>query len=172
MQHLDSFTVETTATRLYRRFHYIEIDERLKDWANEELRGVQEDLDRVLRFDDGFEDHLLDYIPREVEKWQSDSVDEIPYDDLRERPICTCDDLGCPLKNARLPEAVRDADDLQQGIKSWKQEHEGSPEVLIDGVEAWNETRAEVWHTLRRIETYLTPENDDLPDTAEPASAD
>lgn len=164
------FTIKTTADRVYRRFHNQAIDEEMKDWANQQLREIQPDLDTVLEFDDGYRSFLLDYIPREVEKFRADTVEQIPYDELREKPICTCGDVGCQLKGGRLPHAVTEADTIEDGIERFKQEHRGSPEVLLDAAEEWRKMHRDCWFVLRHIEAHMVegrtepPEEDPLAD--------
>lgn len=140
----EDFTVETTADRVYRRFFSPRVDQRLKDWANDVLQEIQGDLDQVLRFDEGYEDHLLEYISREVGR-----ADE------REVPVCTCSDQGCKLKRGEIPHDVEESDEIERGIKQFKHQHTGVPNVLIEGRQAWSEKRGEVWHTLRRLEAHL-----------------
>lgn len=163
---MPSFSIETTADRVYRRFHNPNIEQEVKEWANEQLREIQLGLDQVLQFDEGFEDHLLAFIKTEIDRYHVDDVQGSPYESARKRPICTCEDLGCKLKNGRLPHAVVTADSMQQGIKAFKHEHRGTPLVLLDGAEAWSEKRAEVWSVLRHIETYLVEGQEERPDTA------
>ena len=111
------------------RFENPAISTALKDWANEEVYALQPELDLVLQGDDGYEDFLLDEIQREVEKYQARSVDSAPYDELRERPLCTCDDLGCSLKRGKIPSAIRHADSLTLGIRRFKQSQIGRAHV-------------------------------------------
>lgn len=158
------FTIKTSADRVYRHLDKQEINEEMKNWANEQLREIQEDLDQVLQFDDGYRDFLLDYVPREVEKFSADSVEDIPYDELREHPICTCDDFGCWLKAGRLPKTVTEAESVEDGIEEFKQEHRGSPEVLTDAADAWREKRRDCWYVLRYIESHMGPDREEPPD--------
>jgi len=155
----EEFTIATTADRVYRRFDNPHVNEEIKDWANDQLRSIQPDLDRVLDFDNGYRDFLLDYMSTEVDR----------FPDERSDPICTCDDLGCVLKDGRLPRQVVTADTIEDGIKRYKQTHGGTPQVLIDGAEKWRQKRRNVWYVLRHIETHMTEDRTEVPDDPDPA---
>lgn len=173
--------IEDVYDAVNRRYRHADLDPETKQWAADHLREIQADLDQVLAGPVGFQDFLLTYLGREVEKFQADDVDAVPYETLRETPLCTCRDFQCELKRGKLPKEIRAAGTLFDGIRRFKQTHTGDP-IVLEGSEdapgarqAWAEKRAKVWYVLRVLEAYVVdvehggelPEEDPLADLDE-----
>lgn len=165
-------TIQDTARTVYGYFASIRIDSAYKEWGAKQLEAIQHDLDQVLRGEDGYEDHLLAYVSRETDAFHADAPEASPTGTCRDASLCTCDDQGCALKHGRLPNVVIDAETIRGGIKQFKQEHHGTPTVLLEAQETWSEKRAECWRVLRRCRTYMHPEIDDIPPDANGEFAD
>lgn len=171
-------TLPSAIRKIEARFASPDFSEPLKKWAIEQLEPIQSDIDLIQRGDDGFEDFLLTFVTREEARClvntaftQADEYRErIPYDTVRERPLCTCDDRGCELKAGRLPLTIRNAADIETGIRTFKQDHVGDPLVLDhDGAprgarQAFSAKRAAVWTTVRTVKTYMTKDRDQPPE--------
>lgn len=156
----EEFTIQTTVDRCYRKFHNDRIDDDVREWANEQIRSIQSDLDQVLQFDDGYRDFLLEYMSTEVDRLS---------DGERTDPVCTCEDLGCPLKDGRLPRVVQQSDTIEDGIKKYKQTHRGTPRVLIDAAQTWREKRRDCWFVLRHVESHMTEDRTERPEDPAPS---
>lgn len=164
-------TVDELALKIHGRFWDTAVPPETKLWADREMESIQADLDIIQRGDEGFEDFLAAYVAREHERLHYDGdPDRAPYETLREVPLCTCRDYGCPLKDGRLPRRIRQADDLHTAIREWTLDHNGDPLVLDaegDGLppgarEAWSDKRARVFSVLRVIEMFTAPERDEI----------
>lgn len=107
-----------------------------------------------LRGDDAYHDFLLSFVAREVEKFRTPAADH-GYDDNREDPVCTCNDIQCELKQGRLPVEVRSADDYDRGIRAFRQDHRGHPRVLDEAQAAWRDKRGRVVTELRDMVVAL-----------------
>lgn len=162
-------TVDELALKIHGRFWDTAVPAETKLWADREMESIQADLDLIQRGQDGFEDFLATYVAREYERLHYDGDPEhAPYDSLRQTPLCTCRDHGCPLKDGRLPRRIRQADDLHTAIREWTLDHSGDPLVLdADGDQlppgartAWSDKRARVFSVLRVIEMFTAPEGD------------
>lgn len=162
--------LEELYDKVNRKFSRTAIPPAVKEWAARHLRAIQPDLDQVLGGRVGFQDFLLTYIQREVERFQAEDRDAVPYDELRETPLCTCRDFQCELKKGRLPKAIRTTRTLRDGIRRFKQTHTGDP-IVLEGTEdlpgarqAWAEKRGRVWYVLRMLEAYLVEIESMAPD--------
>lgn len=162
-------TIQKTAELIEGRFKVDGYEPAVKEWAADELAEVQEDLDLVIRGDEGYEDFLLTFIGRERERYLSRGDPDRPYDEPRERPLCTCNDIGCALKQGELPTEIRHSDGLQAGIREFKRGHSGDPIVLDHAGEppgarqVWSKKRQRVWRVLRRVKTYLQKSQSEPP---------
>ncbi len=109
------------------------VDPGLKLGASEALREIRGDLNDVIT-QDGREAFVLRYLQQEAERFRADeeTLDALEADEPRTRPLCTCRDSGCALKEGRLPVIVQEASTLQQGIRRFRHEHMGDPVVLDD----------------------------------------
>jgi hypothetical protein len=93
----------------------------------------------------------------------------VPYDTLREAPLCTCRDR-CKLSQGEVPGQIRNADDVERGVLRFKHDHSGDPIVLDhDGEppgarQEWTEKRRDALFVLRRVETYLSHHLDAPPE--------
>lgn len=125
------------------------IDEDVKAWANDQLRGIYDDLERVSR-ENAYEDHVLDHLRQERVKYQADSVDTHPYEDTRTTPLCLCSG-SCPIKRGELPKEIENADSLTDGVRAFKKQHRAPTPVLTDARDEWTALVADVEHELRRI---------------------
>lgn len=126
--------------------------------ANRALEEISEDIELLLQ-PDGEEDYILSHLHREKERYQADSVEELPsYVDaetLRDDPLCTCRNSDCDVKKARIPVSVQKADTLQKGIRRFKQEHAGHPEALDSAATEYRRTLSNVHQQLRLIYSAL-----------------
>jgi len=165
-------TIRDTARKVYSYFDSIRIEPEYKEWGATQLEAIQHDLDQVLRGEDGYEDHLLAYVSRETDAFHADGPEASPTETRRETALCTCEDQGCTLKHGRLPNVVLDAETIRGGIKRFKQDHHGTPTVLLEAQETWSEKRARCWRVLRRCKTYMHPEIDAIPPDANGAFDD
>jgi hypothetical protein len=69
----------------------------------------------------------------------ADSDDELDDDmTTRSDPLCECDDAFCSVKAGRLPTMVEEADDPDDGIAAFRQEHP-RPTALIEAQQAKRE---------------------------------
>lgn len=170
----------TDLQRLIRnQFRRKTIAPETKEYANHRLRDLRPQLLEVTRAD-AYEDHLLTTLQAERDKFQlyrrtdpderPQALEESPYEDLREKPVCTCSGKlahQCPIKRGRLPREVRTASDLDAGIREFKAAHGGNPVVLVDAQRDWGDRVGEVEYKLREILSVLSadriPEDADWP---------
>lgn len=154
-----------------------------KQYANRRLTEITPRIERVQR-ENAYQDFLLDYIQAEAEKFQlfvefrksdvddkEEFLDGRYYDDFREDPVCLCDGKmghSCPLKTKRLPWEVRDADNIDDGIREFKGNHSGQPVVLLDAQREFAKLVASVEQDLRDLLSVLA--SDEIPE--QPPSAE
>lgn len=100
------------------------------------LAGVEHDL-ILLESDDGYKQHLMDYVQSEFRNRDSQET------------ICDCTSAACPLKRGILPKAVRYADDIENAIEDFRIHH-GYPRVLERAQETWADRRSRVRATVSR----------------------
>jgi hypothetical protein len=151
-----------------------------KQHVNRRLTDLRPKIHAVCR-EDGYEDHLIDSIQREKERFQlyrrfqnTDVEDgaaflaDTPYDEFRTQPVCTCDGKHahrCPIKLGRLPREIRDADTIDAGIRDFQGVHGGRPLALLDAQDTFAEKQAAVEEELRTCLAILStdeiPEDDD-----------
>jgi hypothetical protein len=159
--------VRETAANLYAQFENRGIDAAVRDWGAEVVQQYQSEIDLVVRGDEGYEEFLLEHVQGELRLLRADPED-LPDDvEPREKPVCTCGDVGCDLKRGRLPKRVRDADDLQRGIEQFRREHPGDPLVLTTGREAWSDLRGRVYRVLRFVLAWMDERRDHPPSADE-----
>ena len=114
----------------------------------------------VLRTD-AYQDFLLSFVQQEREKFLAEEPDDHDYgDEARTEPLCTCSDAYCDLKQGQLPAVVRSADDLDAGIREFKQRHNGYPRVLD---EAQAERDAELSGVVRDLGRMITSLSKNIP---------
>lgn len=150
------------------------INVEIRVWAIRRLKAIQQPYEYVRRGDAGYQDYLLSVLDREADRYHATDVDAIPWDSLREEPLCTCSDGGCPLKHGQLPLVVREAETVSLGIFEFKHTHSGTPVVLDnpDGEppgarQRWAAMRGEVWSVHERVKAYLSTDVEEPPDTDE-----
>jgi len=155
-----------------------------KQWANQKLTELTPRLHEVTR-EDAYEDYLLDSIQAEAEKFQlytefqdsdlgrQEFVADTYYDELRDRPVCTCDGKHghkCPLKLRELPREIRRADDLDAGIREFRAGHRGRPIALLDAQQAFAAKVAHVEQELRTLLSVLS--SDEIPADTDDAAVE
>lgn len=116
------------------------LDASLKLQASDKLREIRSDQRHVLT-QDGRETFVLQYLKRESERFKADdeTLETLEADEPRNKPLCTCPDSGCALKDGRLPVVVKNAASLQRGIREFRHSHIGEPVVLDDAEAALDE---------------------------------
>ncbi len=150
-----------------------------KYWANRKLTEITPRLRSVTR-ENAYEDYLLDAVQAEAEKFRhyvefqdadasrDEFLDSIHYDELRERPVCTCTGQHahkCPVKLGKLPREVRVAEDIDDGLREFRANHNGRPLVLMDAQDQFAAKVADVERELRSLLSVLT--SDEIPDDEE-----
>lgn len=166
-------TLAEAAQLIEDRFAVDGYDPEIKEWAAAQLDTVQEDLDLVIRGDEGYENWLTTFIGREHERErlhrQGARPEATPYDTLRKTPLCTCGDLGCDLKKGRLPITIRSSTDIGAGIQEFHRVHAGDPIVLDHdddprgARQEWSAKRRRVWRVIRRVRTFMVKSRDEPP---------
>lgn len=134
------------------------LDTDIKLALNEEFEKVDK-LERIVLDEDGFIEFLADYINREATKYAAydqGEPREHPHDGTRTKPLCTCSDRYCALKEATLPRPIREAEEPQDAIRRFKHEHRGDPLVLSDALDVYDDKRAEYKAIFRRIYVCAT----------------
>jgi len=91
----------------------------------------------------------LQYLKREATRFKADdeTLESIGANEPRNRPLCTCPDSGCALKDGRLPAAFDDGKTLQRNIREFRHSHIGEPVVLDDAEAALDEKVEHVMET-------------------------
>lgn len=138
------------------------LDAGLKLQASERLREIRSDQRAVLT-QDGRETFVLQYLQREATRYQADDATLATLEDAdepRTRPLCTCPDSGCALKEGRLPVVVQDAESLQRGIREFRHTHIGEPVVLDD---AAAELDSKVEHVMAVYDIVLIALSNRMP---------
>ena len=165
-------------------------DPGLKLQASKRLRELRSDQQDVLS-QDGRESFLLREMQREVDRFHAtpDELESLDAAEPRSRPLCTCADTECPLKDGRLPvivrEAVRDGQPLREGIRRFRQNHIGDPLVLNDAEDALDDKVGRVMEgydlviislsentPIEELEQRRTDDADAEPDAATASSTD
>jgi hypothetical protein len=137
---------------------YLEtVDDHLQDpeLPQSTAQSVRGELQRIARplkavtAPDGAVRYLQQYIERQYQRAQADGAHALPdgLTTTRTKPLCTCDDFRCVLKDGRLPIDVRDSDDPTQGIAAFRERHP-RPTVLIEAQKAWDDGEAAVLTAL------------------------
>lgn len=155
-----------------------------KAYANRRLAEITPRIERVQR-ENAYQDFLLDHIQAEAEKFQlyiefrdSDIEDDSEfvagryYDELREHPVCLCDGKmahHCPLKQQKLPWEVRNAEDIDDGIREFKANHPARPVVLLDAQREFSKLVAAAERDLRELMSVLT--SDEIPSDGQAAAS-
>lgn len=131
---------------------------------------VAERASSVLR-EDSYQDFLLSFVQRERERFLAETPDEHDYgDEVRSEPLCTCSDAFCDLKQGKLPVVVRRAEDLDVGIRKFKQAHHGYPRVLDEAQEARDAKLSGIVADLGKLIVALSKNipPDELPESRSP----
>ncbi len=132
---------EQRAETVAQRLEQPSLDAGLKLQASEKLREIRSDQRAVLT-QDGRETFVLQYLKREGQRFHADEETLKRLEDAdepRTRPLCTCPDSGCALKDGRLPAAFDDDTPLQRNIREFRHSHHGEPVVLDDAEAALDE---------------------------------
>jgi len=155
-----------------------------KRYANRRLTELTPKIERIGR-ENAYQDFLLDHIQEQKEQFklykqfrdsdieEAETFLEDHYQDaLRERPVCSCSGKfahNCPLKTGQLPIEVRNAEDIDDGIREFKASHSGQPLVLLDAQREFAKLVGDVEQDLRDLIAVLT--TDEVPADAPEASS-
>lgn len=137
--------LETFKALLQRESIDPKIKAATRDWLYEQDVNVNAVLDPT-----GYETDVHGYLSREHDRAQvtADSVDDSPFDEPREEPLCTCSDADCSLKRGQLPPSIRLADDTRAGIQAFMDSHGGDPRVLREAQQRQRDRRERVTKLL------------------------
>ena len=136
-------------------------DPEVKEWVNRQLRQYSALVRRVTG-PEAYQDFVLTYVRRERTKLQeSADSDRNPYDENRERPLCTCG-LECAIQEAREPIEFKQYDSIDAAIRAFKRTHPGHPLVLDEARDAWATQEGDLKLLYRRLLTALV--NNEIPD--------
>jgi len=121
------------ADRVAQQLEKESIPPEIKLSVSEKLREIRGDLRHVLT-EDGRETFTLQYLKGEADRFKADEsqLAHLDADEPRRRPLCTCPDSGCALKDGRLPAAFDEEKSLQRNIREFRHSHIGDPIVLSD----------------------------------------
>jgi hypothetical protein len=138
-----------------------------KDAAIEWL-GRHRDIRAIAGQVSDYEHFVLSYIQREQARFRA-SGDDHPYQGTRETKVCTCDAHNCPLKKGRLPREIAEADDLNEGIREFRQRpsHNGDPLVLSEARQVYAEVKSAVDEVHLQAQRILLNWSDDYEAPAE-----
>ncbi|QCW05235.1 hypothetical protein [Natrinema pallidum] len=108
--------------------------------ASDRLREIRSDQRHVLT-QEGRETFVLQYLKGEADRFKADdeTLADLDAETPRSRPLCTCPDSGCALKDGRLPAAFAEDKSLQRNIREFRHNHLGDPIVLNDAEEKLDE---------------------------------
>lgn len=140
--------------KLLEKIHYYRIDDskpaEVKLWADRLLREHTTLVNRVTG-DHSHQDFLLTYIRREKTKFQ-ESADSRrnPYNERREKPLCTCG-LECAIQKGHEPAEFSQHDDLDTAVRAFKRAHSGHPLVLDEAREAYYDELGRAKDLLRLL---------------------
>lgn len=133
--------------------------------AAEKARADAEPELTEVTLPDGYERHLIDYLQEQKDAFQNrENVD----------PLCTCSNPWCPLKRGRLPARVKMADDTEDGIREYRDQHDGDCRALKDARAEWvekcSEVKQQLDHSLSILRGATVP--DDHEDKADSSETD
>lgn len=114
--------------------------------AAEEARSDAEPALTEVTLPDAYERHLIDYL--------QDEKDDLQAGDTTD-PLCSCSNPWCPLKRGRLPAHVKMANDIEDGIREYRDKHDGDCRVLKDAREDWVQKCSDVKQQLDRALAIL-----------------
>lgn len=142
----------STVMKLQHRIHTNRLresrDQEVKRWVDRELRRQAAPIRRVSG-DNVFQNFVLTYLKREKVKFQEPADSrKNPYNESRERPLCTCN-TDCVIKSADEPVEFQREENLDAAIRAFKRGHPGHPIVLDDAREEWYEHVSDVEELLR-----------------------
>jgi len=140
----------------------------------EDIReDVEPDLSKVMQAD-AFDRHLTEYLAAAKRAQSSGRLGQfLPDGTLHEDEaahLCNCSRPTCPVKNETLPAQVTRADQLDEGIRHYQNNHLGDAVVLTAARDDFAETCAEIKQTLRRA--VATIRSMDTDSESEEAAAD
>jgi len=127
--------------------------------AEEKRKEAEPDLSELTE-PNAYERHLNNYLAEAQREADQNNRDD---------PRCDCPRPTCPLKNGELPEAVVNADSLDEGIRVYQRDHVGSAAVLSEARRDYMETCADVKSVLREAVGLI--KQDQIPDDSEEATA-
>lgn len=167
--------LESLQDEVLTQFRRPSVSRETKQYANWRLQQHRALFEEVTR-ENAYEEFLLRELQAAKDRFQlykrddedGTLLEESPYDEYRTRPVCTCDGKyahRCPLKKGRLPREVREADDIDDGLREFRGNHNGSPTALDDAQSAWAERLGAVEHHFRDLLAILS--SDEIPDDVE-----
>lgn len=134
--------------------------------AAEKRDAVAEDLAELTR-PKGFKRHLVEYIKDEKAAYEAgDRVYDDDEDGEGQKPLCTCSNPYCALKQGKLPPRVTIDGDIDEGITEYIAGHRGDPHVLSEARTDWIQTFTHVRSELESVlaiyrhENYQTDESE------------
>lgn len=136
-------------------------DPQIKVQVSNRLRDIRSDQRDVLT-QDGREAFTLRYLKREADRFKADddTLATLEAKEPRTRPLCTCPDSGCALKDGRLPAAFDEDKSLQRNIREFRHSHIGDP-IVLDDAEARLDEKVE--HVLAVYDAAIIALTDDIP---------
>ena len=109
-------------------------------------------IERRLSRTSSLETHLSDYVEREYRRARAGD---------RSSELCSCRSPGCPLKDGRVPAALRTRGELTETRDSlelaseWLQDHRGDGAVLLEALERWDRLRSGYYELVESIHGRL-----------------
>lgn len=137
----------------YRAFKRNSLDPAVQLALDREYQQADQHA-RLVLTDDGYQEFASTFVSRaktKLEAAKADAPTDHPYDGKRTRPLCTCSDRYCTIKDGRLPRRIRDAEDPVEATRQFMHTHSGDPLVLQDLKREYDELCAEFDHRHRRI---------------------
>lgn len=117
--------------------------------AIEEAMDVRDDVAHQLTEltrPQAFRRHLVEYIQAEKAAFEAGDRTE----DGTRKPLCTCGNPYCSLKQGKLPPQVSLHDDLDEGITTYTANHSGRPVVLEEARKDFTDQATEVRRSLEK----------------------
>lgn len=137
----------------YRAFKRNSLDPEVQLALDRKYQKADRDARLVLEAD-GYLEYASTFISREKTKldaYRGDDKHDHPYDGTRERPLCTCSDRFCTIKEGKLPGWVRTASNPAEATRQLMHQHNGDPLVLQDLKRSYDELCADFDHHHRQI---------------------
>jgi len=108
----------------------------LSDDARERVEGLRDDVRQQERYvlnDDGYEEYLLAY----VKEFDGEG--------------CSCLDVGCPLKDGRVPRRVLEAAEWERELRRWAHNHSGDAAALVKARDDYRDVQSDVERVYSKI---------------------